>query len=198
MLLHHAPGNKELHPIERRKTNMRNIILFLLLSIGLQAAPMFILDNPDLTIAPGETGEWEFRLEADDTHWVSVTGSFLLFETDPLIGLYEDEIGMQGGPDGRLAPGAPDWVGTLARYQVSPLASIGAFNNAVLVVLYELFSDDPATCDSCLLESSSFETNVSVSVVAPPDVVIPEPGTWQLLAAAAGLLALARWRRWRC
>jgi hypothetical protein len=177
---------------------MRTIILFLLLSLGLHAAPMFTLDNPNLSIAPGETGEWEFRLEADDTHWVSVTSSFLLFETDPLIGLYEDEIGMQGGPDGRLAPGAPDWTGTAARYQVSPLAPIGSFNNAVLVVLYELFSDDPATCDSCLLESGSFETSVSVSVVAPPDVAIPEPGTWQLLAAGAGLLALARWRRRRC
>lgn len=177
---------------------MRTIILFLLLSLGLQAAPMFTLDNPNLSIAPGETGEWEFRLEADDTHWVSVTSSFLLFETDPLIGLYEDEIGMQGGPDGRLAPGAPDWTGTAARYQVSPMATIGSFNGAILVVLFELFSGDPATCDSCLIESGSFETSVSVSVVAPPDVVIPEPGTWQLLAAGAGLLALARWRGRRC
>lgn len=176
---------------------MRTIILFLLLSIGLHAAPMFTLDNPDLTIAPGETGEWEFRLEADDTHWVSVTGSFLLFETDPLLGVYEDEIGLQGGPDGRLAPGAPDWTGVLARYQVSPLTPIGSFNGATLVVLFELFSDDPATCDSCFLESGSFETSVSISVVEPPEVVVPEPGTWQLLAAGAGLLALARLRRTR-
>lgn len=177
---------------------MRMLILFLLLSMGLPAAPMLTIDNPNLNLAPGESGEWQCHLQSDETRWLSVTSSFLLFETNPPLGEYEDEIGMQGGPDGRLSPAAPNWTGILGRYTVSPAATIGAFNSAVLVVLFELFSNDPAICDSCLVASSSFHTTVSVTVVEPSMAEVPEPGAWQLLGAGLGLLGLARWRRKRC
>ncbi|MCW5963396.1 MAG: PEP-CTERM sorting domain-containing protein [Bryobacterales bacterium] len=33
-----------------------------------------------------------------------------------------------------------------------------------------------------------------ISVIPQPDTAVPEPGTFQFLAAAAGLVALTRWR----
>jgi hypothetical protein len=145
-----------------------------------------VLDSNNITTQPNGVGSWTFQMQPDASQWVSVTSSFLMLETNPGLGLYTDEIGLLGGPNGRLAPGGPNWTGTIGYYQVDGASLIGDLNQATLRITYELFSADPATCGSCLVSSSFSDHAVSVEV-AP---AVPEPGTWATLSLGAGLIAI--------
>ena len=180
---------------------MKNRTAYSLLLGALLAAPAFASPvvelNPvtgDITgIAGGATG-WGFRMTADPTLWVSVIGTFTLFETNPLLGSYLDLIGTQGGPNaGILAPGAADWaqgynptIGLgLGMYFIDPSALAGDSNAGTIRVLYESFSDDPNTCGGCSVDSGYLDAPFSVTVAAP------EPGTMVLFGFGGALLLIA-------
>lgn len=177
---------------------MRTIRLLLLLS-PFAAGPAYAdsllaLSPMDGVVsgAPGQTVGWGFDLTADSTNWTSITGSFILFDSNPGLGLYSDFIGPQGGPSGGvLPPAAPDWMESfdagaatgLGSYAISSLASAGQSDSGAFLVEYETFSDNPATCGSCFVSSGTFVENFTVNVA-------PEPSSFSF-AAAAILAALA-------
>lgn len=185
------------------KHTLRSFALALVLTACSMAGPILTLDPSagNLLGSPGATVGWGFRISADSSEWISFVTSFLLFETEPGIGVYEDLIGPKGGPVDRvLSPGSSDWVESfdlsqglgLGAFEVAPFAPLGTVNRAQLIVFYERFSDDPSLCPDCFLGSGELQANVGVTVGE-----IPEPGTWSLVVAAA-LGVWLRGRRRRC
>lgn len=170
-------------------TILKTLILAAAFSFSLAAGPVLTLTpSGDLSGRPGETVGWNFTLTSDDTEWISVIGSFPIFETNPLLGIYTDIIGSLGGPtNNSLAPGEPAWQGLLANYQIDPLAAVNDSNFGTIFVLYERFSADPSTCNDCRTGEGQLEAAFSVTVSD-----VPEPGTWALLAAGLALCGIAR------
>lgn len=149
---------------------------------------------------PGTTVGWGFELSPDTQYWASITGSLLLNESNPLVGFYTDYIGFQGGPlSGVIDPNGSLWTQQfdsilqtgLGSYSIDPLTPAGSSNTATLRVLYETYTDNPFTCGSCFVASSSYDTVVTINVTDP--ATVPEPATLTLVPAAALLL----WRRRR-
>lgn len=171
---------------------MNKLILSLSMGAALQAAPMLTTDPVDGALRgwSGATVSWSFTLTSDSEEWIAVVASFLLDETDPSLGMYSDEIGMEGGPSDGVAPPGALWMSILGRYAIDPLAPVGAMNSGTLKVLYEAFSGDPNTCGDCYLRSGEFDAPFSVTVTE-----IPEPAT--LIPLAMALCALAAHARRR-
>jgi hypothetical protein len=177
-----------------------SILLWLSMSIaGLQAAPVLTIpNNGAISGTPGQTVGWGFTMTSD-SNYVTVIGSYLLTESNPALGLYEDYIGPMGGPvNAVLAPSYGKWevffnAGTktgLGGFTISPNAQIGQSNTGTIRVLVELFTADPNGCDSdCYVDSISLDVPFSVTAVAP----VPEPAT--VLLTGSALLALAFVRR---
>jgi hypothetical protein len=178
-----------------------------LMLLTLLAGPAISFASPVLTLDPssgnvsgpaGSTVGWGFRLTSDTTDWISVIGTVALFETNPALGSFTDFIGPQGGPvSGAVAPGAADWVqlfdlsaaSGLGAYTIDPGAQIGDSDSGTFRVLYESFTDNPATCGGCMDGVGSVDAGFTVTAAAET----PEPGTWWLLAG--GMLWLGRRRR---
>jgi len=174
---------------------MRNLILYLTIAAGAANAGVITLSPAGGTIAgtPGATVGWGFRLEADPLDWISVVGIVPLGEDNPALGTFIDFISPQGGPTfGALAAGAPDWQQDFdltqfqgfGSYTIDPGAVPGDHNSGTFLVLFESFTDNPATCGSCFDSSGTAFLPFQVNVAAPA----PEPGT----ALLAGL-ALVLW-----
>ncbi|MCW5966197.1 MAG: PEP-CTERM sorting domain-containing protein [Bryobacterales bacterium] len=170
------------------------------------AAPILTLTPPSGNISgePGGIAGFGFTFTADPDEWITVVSSFLLFETNPELGFYEDYMALQGGPDnGALAPGSPAWVQAfdpnqgfgLGAFFLSPLANVGDRNDAQLIVIYERFSADPSTCGTCNLGSGEFSFDVSITAAAASQV--PEPGTLSLLVLSLVIAGAVRCRRQR-
>lgn len=168
---------------------MKTVFMTLILALGLQAAPLLTLEQNNISSTPGGIASWMFRLTPDSTNWTSVTSSFLVMESNPGLGLYLDEIGLLGGPSGRLGPLDADWLGNVGYYQLDPFSLVGDRNEAILWVTYELFSGDPSTCSGCLISSGIQEFNVSVEVVSQVTNPVPEPGTWSVGLAGVVMVA---------
>jgi hypothetical protein len=183
-----------------------HILLLCLMAIATSgAAPILTLDPSSGTIvgAPGGEAGWGFSLTSDDDEWITVIASFLTDESDPALGFYQDFIGAQTGPsNGPLEPGSPAWVqsydpinGTgVGTYFLSPLALLGSFNNATLVILYERYSANPFECDDCYLGEGELTASVSIQVADTQPEPIPEPSTLLLMAGGLAALALVRHR----
>jgi hypothetical protein len=72
---------------------------FLLLTLALLTMASIAATAPILTLTPssgnltGEPGSvvgWGFHLSPDPDEWITVVSSFLLFESNPDLGFYED------------------------------------------------------------------------------------------------------------
>lgn len=195
---------------------MRTIIAFaafLILGCGVSAAPILTLDQPDLVGLPGQAVGWGFQATnqiqtappaGEEPEWITFTGSLLLSESNPSIGVYVDLIGSLGGPENFvLPPGYGPWtVGFdfsqflgLGTYFIEPQVVPGAVNSGVIRVLYERWSDDPNQCGECNLGSGELDLAFSVTVTDTLPEPVPEPGTWALVAGA--WLAVMGWRQHR-
>lgn len=195
---------------------MRTIIAFaafLILGCGVSAAPILTLDQPDLVGLPGQAVGWGFQATnqiqtappaGEEPEWITFTGSLLLSESNPSIGVYVDLIGSLGGPENFvLPPGYGPWtVGFdfsqflgLGIYFIEPQVVPGAVNSGVIRVLYERWSDDPNQCGECNLGSGELDLAFSVTVTDTLPEPVPEPGTWALVAGA--WLAVMGWRQHR-
>jgi hypothetical protein len=176
--------------------------LLLAASGSLQAEPIFTLDpaNGALQGAPGETVGWGFRMISDPANWTTVVGTLLLGESNPGLGIYTDFITGQGGPTfGSLPAGAVDWVqpftvipgSGFASYLIDPSALPGSTNAGSILILYEMYSNNPATCGgACFVSSGAEMLDFSVQVSG-----VPEPGTVTMLALGGAALLVAGWRR---
>lgn len=165
--------------------SMKFLSILMLLGGSLQGGPVLTLSPAHLHILPGSSGSIFFTMKADQTNWVTAVSSFILTQTDPTFGIYDDVIGALGGPvDAVLAPGSPDWSDQLGIYFVSPDPAT-AVNSGTIRVLYEEFSGDPNACVECYLGPGSFDVEFEITT-------IPEPGTWLSLAAGGALLAMLR------
>ncbi|MCC6344444.1 MAG: PEP-CTERM sorting domain-containing protein [Bryobacterales bacterium] len=164
----------------------------LLGALTLQGAPVLTLipSSGFAGGAPGGVTGWGFSMVSDPNEWISFITSFPLTESNPGLGFYQDFIGLAGGPSGGvLEPGAPDWVQTfdalagtgLGAYYLNPFALIGDTNTGTLMVIYERFSGDPATCGGCLLGQDELTANFEAAAT-------PEPGTAPLVLMGVGLV----------
>ncbi len=178
--------------------------LLLLCGAGLIAAPIVELNPSSGVISgqPGDTVGWGFKVKADSTYWVSFSSSFILAESNPSFGLYSDTIGVLGGPTNFvLAPNAPDWTlgaSNFGSYAIDPTAAPGTSNTGTLLVLYQLFDDDPNTCLGCFVGTAEQQLAFTVSV--PSSSQVPEPATTGLvLLGAAGIFfrEVKHWARQR-
>lgn len=192
---------------------MRTILAFaafLILGCGVSAAPIVTLDQPDLVGLPGQAVGWGFQAESEplagppgggNQEWITFTGSFLLWESNPSIGAYVDLIGSLGGPeDFVLPPGYGPWTVAfdfsqflgLGIYFIEPQVVPGAVNSGVIRVLYERWSDDPNQCGECNLGSGELDLAFSVRVTDELPAPVPEPATCVLVGVALSLAQLAR------
>jgi hypothetical protein len=175
------------------------LALTLILTGAAFAAPVITLTPSNHLVAePGRTTGWGALIQPDPTDWISFTGSQVLFESNAGFGFYQDLIGGIGGPaSGALAPGLTTWelafdetlVTGVGSYTISPLASIGDFSEGTLIVFFERFSDNPLTCQGCLIGSdfATFDFSVRADV--------PEPASLLLVGAGAVLIGVGRGRR---
>ncbi len=179
-----------------RSTSLfRNLApLMLAISGSLFAAPVLTISPDPLSGLPGEHVGWSFSLTADDTFWISAVTSYLDGESNSLLGFYTDRIGPQGGPvNFSLAPNAPTWTQSfdyanglgVGSYWIDAGATIGATNTGTLIVAFDLFSDDPATCGSCQVGSGSASDTFTINTTD-----VPEPATAPLVVAGLLLAAL--------
>lgn len=181
---------------------MKHLSLILFWAASLTAAPVLtITPGGALTGAPGATAGWGFTLTPDDTEWITVTGSFVLSESNGSLGVYSDLIGSQGGPVGGLLPPSPQpaWIQDfdlglftgLGFYAIDPLAAAGAVSSGTIRVLYERYSDDPTQCGDCYIDSAEWDVAFSVAV---EDASVPEPGTWAIVATGVAAILVRRMR----
>src|SRR5689334_443159 len=179
---------------------MRNLILYLPIAASAANAGVITLSPAGGTIAgtPGATVGWGFQLAADPLDWISVVGVVPLGEDNPALGTFIDLISPQGGPSfGALAPGGPDWQQNFdlasfqgfASYTIDPAATPGDHNAGTFLVLFETFTDNPASCGSC------FDSSGTAFLPFQVEVAAPEPGTVMLAGLALALWGLRCVRR---
>jgi hypothetical protein len=173
-------------------------------TISIQLIPL----NGAVDGVAGASVGWGFAVTWTSTQgdWVSFTNTFLgsvaQDETNPgLLASYTDFVGPQGGPvDFGLSPGtwteAFDGVSQGAGvYQIASDPSIavpGAQDTGQITFNFQVYSGDPLSAAQIGDGSYSYygpSTAFSVTVDATP-----EPATFSLLLAVAGMLAAAYWR----
>lgn len=169
-------------PIDMTITMRRILSLIFPLAVAgaLQASPMlsFQLLPGNLYNSPGGTSGWGFTLTSDSTDWISVLTSSLTNESNPALGIYNDFIGLQGGPvNSVLGPNA-SWTETfdlgaqtgVGSYSIGPAAPIDAAADVgILDVQYQIFSGDPNACGSCSIGFGDIAAPFSIHVTAAPE-----------------------------
>jgi hypothetical protein len=166
--------------------------------------------NGALIGAAGGTVGWGFTVDwtSTDGDWISFIGSSLgsvaQAETNPdLNAVYADFIGPQGGPvDFGLSPGT--WTESFddisqgaGAYQIvsdPSIAEPGAQDTGQITFDFVIYNGDPLTAGQIGDDVYSYygsSTDFSVTVASST----PEPATFGLLLAGAGILAAANWRR---
>jgi hypothetical protein len=162
-------------------------ILFLVLLAGSLPATTFstLPGSGVLTGAPGETVGWGFSSTNDDFFQsISFSQSILVNETNPLLGIYIDLIGPQGGPVNFAVDAGQTWsegfsnvnqVG-LGTFTIDPGAAPGSSDSGSIRVFFNFADSTPGSID------------VPFFVFVAGDSV-PEPVTgWMILLGGTGMV----------
>jgi hypothetical protein len=177
-----------------KKTFSRSMILFTLLAGSLAAATISI--DPISGIVSGSPGDvvgWGFSAyNTDLVQSISFSQSVLINETNPLLGIYTDLIGPQGGPNNFSLDPNSTWsegfdLGNqfgLGYFAIDANAIVGSTDSGSIRVFYNLADGTP----------DSIDVPFTVQVQAPASA--PEPGTWCLLTLGLALIVGGRRCRW--
>ncbi len=175
-------------------------------TISIQLMP---LDGALDGVAGASLG-WGFTVNWTSTQgdWASFTstslGSVAQGETNPgLLGSYTDFIGAQGGPvDFGLSPGT--WVEAfdgvsqgIGVYQITTdpsIAAPGAQDTGQITFNFQVYNGDPLSAAQIGDASYSYYGSSTAFSVTVDAAATPEPATFSLLLAVAGILAAAYWR----
>jgi hypothetical protein len=169
--------------------------LFLVLLAGSLPATTFstLPGSGVLTGAPGETVGWGFSTTNDDFFQsISFSQSILVNETNPLIGVYIDLIGPQGGPVNFAVDPGQTWsegfsnvnqVG-LGTFTIDPGAALGSSDSGSIRVFFNFADSTPGSID------------VPFYVFVAEDSV-PEPVTgWMILIGGIGMVMRRQREKW--
>ena len=173
---------------------MRLIKLLCLASTLLPAsllAATVTLDPSDgnITGFAGQPVGWGFTIiNSSPVEWISFTESILVGETNPLLGVYSDFVGPQGGPMNFSLEPLDTWTESfsdatqtgIGEYLIDPSAVSGAQDSGVIRVMWEQFAGDPSTCN-CSPAAFSQDVPFQVTVANAP-----EPGAAWLAAVGCG------------
>ena len=163
---------------------------------------------------------WGFVVNWSSTagDWISFTstslGSLDQGESNPALlasGGYQDFIGTQGGPvDFGLSPGSSPWSQTfdgssqgVGSYRIAnPLAAVpGAQDTGEITFNFQVWNEDPLVDGAQQIGDGSYAyygTSTQFSVTVDHSVsAAPEPASFALFLAGAGLLVLGSRRRCR-
>lgn len=174
----------------RKTVHLRRAFIAAALVAGFAAAAnattVFTLDPVGGAIsgAPGDVVGWGFTFYNDADYAVITDSEFL---TGSSLGTYTGFIQLPFfvvGP----APETTSWTQSFdanaqtgaGQFAIDPLAVVGAIANGVIQVTYDLYSaspNDPSFDPGVDLVNSgnTIAAAASVSVTAPPIVVVPEP-----------------------
>ena len=189
---------------------MNTQILFALGAILLGSG--FLQASPILTTVPGSGAVigkpgssvgWGFTVTPDANYSLSAIASFLVDETNPALGTWNDVISYQGGPDGGvLLPTSAAWtenfsyntnpanIAGLGFYQIGANALVGQSDSGLIHIDFELDSVSPA-CLGCYVTTESVEVPFTVTVASAS---APEPGSLLMMFGALGAVC---WRKMR-
>lgn len=171
---------------------VKSILLFALLAAPLAAASITIDPVSGIAAgAPGDTVGWGFSAyNTDLLQSLSFSQSVLIDETNPLLGVYTDLIGFQGGPDNfSLDPNSTwsegfDFVkqSGLGYFVIDPNAVVGSSDSGSIRVFLNLADGTP----------DSIDLPFTVQVQAAE---APETGSWSMLLLGLAILSGRRWCR---
>jgi hypothetical protein len=166
--------------------------LFLNLLAGPASASTLTTFPPSgfVTGSPGEDVGWGFSFTNESlTQSLSFSQSFLVDETNPLLGSYTDLIGPQGGPDNFSVDIGATWQEGfdqasqqgLGFFSIDPNAIAGSSDSGVIQVFYNFADSTPGSIDV------PFTVTVTSS---------PEPGYgWTILICCVFGIALRAVRK---
>jgi hypothetical protein len=109
-----------------------------------------------VTGSPGEDVGWGFSFTNESlTESLSFSQSFLVDETNPLLGIYTDLIGPQGGPDNFSVDIGETWSEGfleasqqgLGFFSIDPNAVVGASDSGAIRVFYNFADGSPGSVD---------------------------------------------------
>jgi hypothetical protein len=177
------------------------------------AAPIFTLDNPIATGAPGSTVGWGFTLSNDENFLLitsfqycadpgalpaCTTSSLGTFTSFAGLPTNFDVVGPAPEPSTSITRAFVNNVSGVGSFLINAGATPGALENGIIVLTYDLYSVSPNdgnfNPDTDILSlGNTLNAEASVSVAA--EAAIPEPATVALTGAALAGLALLRRRR---
>jgi hypothetical protein len=170
-------------------------------------------DATEYTVAPGETLSVEILFDADDQQpgfqglLQGLLGMSFMVEFDPFLALVagQDDIAIQAALDGdglggpalkAVGPGYAGAAGAVALdnaegYKESLLAQVGIRHTAQgsYTLGLDFFFTDPRMADFVDIDGNALDDQITFGSASV--TVVPEPASCGLLAAGAGLLALA-------
>jgi hypothetical protein len=203
------------------------IALLLVVAVAAHAGPVLTLTPANLFGAPGQIIGFSGTIHNDLSDWISVvsitltdpgaigtsiTSCFDSGPPTPPAGCLWFAQDLGGPTDGAIAPNST-WNLTfdpvlgkgLAEYLIDPGTPVGSTDGfdllqpSYITVLFQAFTDDPATCGSCedpiqeaILNSSPTTAQFTITATT----ATPEPGTVSFLGVGGAFLAaMAFWRR---
>jgi hypothetical protein len=179
------------------------LISFFLTAAALRANTITLEMNPpggSITGGPGDTVGWGFTLTNSTADWISVTSSALTFETNSILGVYTDNIGLQSGPPPSFAL-APStfWSETfdgvsqgIGAYTIASNAVLFAQDSGQILVSFDEFNGDPTNGG---VQAGSSNVSAAFTVEIVPTSEVPEPSALPLVEATSVLIFAARCRR---
>ncbi len=190
------------------------LVLFLMMSLAATASPSFMLDNPNLSGAPGDTVGWGFTLTSVPildgstviTPWVLITDVSIDLDSGVFpVGVFSAFITLPAnytviGPDaggGEVNPWTQPFDNVLqtgiGSYVINDFQSPGDLATGTITLTYNDYRVTPN--DPNITASDNIDTGLTLSVpfsVLVSDQDAPEPGSWLLVSLGGLGIAIGR------